>query len=447
MQSHHRPTLFTQLVALFLVLAAISMRAPLAQAEDTPGFVQLQGGPFQRTYLVNTRSFGDDGEVEAYLIFQKGEKDMVGPEGQLHYVEHLSWLNAIGNNRLGTGGDSNAWTDKSSIGYWLSGPKDKLKENLGILSHVFDPISLPTDFALQERDIIQREYDYRIGNNHDAQIEEILDKMLYEGNGLARSPMGQKSEIAQFELSQALAIHNSTHNASNAILVVVGDITMAEVRMALPSLKSAAAITPPIQALVMASPTTQTTTFPDVPLSPKIIWRRIVEMPQPSQYSLLDQRCQLLKEVLLANLPGSLTKSLRYDNFFARSFDLSIQAIDDRHVELRFSGYPDKNIKLVDLQSAFEKTLSQSASNGIPQDTFDRVKARVIKDLPKTNQDSALSEWAKKKVIQYISAGHIPPALAEVKKLESDLTVSSIDSILRMIVGQGRTAVAFVGKE
>jgi hypothetical protein len=49
------------------------------------------------------------------------------------------------------------------------------------LKVVFDPIDLPQEFAVTERDIILRKYDWRMANNPDAQAAEEMEALFYDG--------------------------------------------------------------------------------------------------------------------------------------------------------------------------------------------------------------------------------------------------------------------------
>lgn len=113
-----------------------------------------------------------------------------------HYTEHLAWIPNIGKTSRPEDADSNAWTSREAIGYWLSGPSDDLTEVLTRLKGVFDPIDLPQAVAETERDVILREYDWRLAGNPDARIAEKMEAFLYEGNVIAASVIGTPDQIA-----------------------------------------------------------------------------------------------------------------------------------------------------------------------------------------------------------------------------------------------------------
>jgi predicted Zn-dependent peptidase len=429
------------------VFAAINIAAVAVfrSYNISPSTSEIEGGPFGRTYLVQTKNFGDADHIEAYVILQSGEASSTGPEGMLHYVEHLAWLNAVGQNRGGSGSDSNAWTDNNSVGYWLSGPKASLKTNVEILSGIFKPLALAENFALEERNIVLREYDYRVTNSPDAKASEALNKYLYQPNGLARSVIGAPSEIPAFDLQKAKKLQQATHFEENAILLVVGDVTENEVRAAWPKLPPSNKHEFAPAKFALAESQTEIFQFTES-VSPRLVWRRVAQLNQAEDYNLLVLRCRLLEMILTTDLPGGLAKPLRFENFFASRFDLSLRPLDESHVELQFYASPDKNVKLKDLQTAFEKALSTSAKN-IPQETFDRVLERYKKDLPADKDHMAISQWMKNNAINNLSNQREPLSLDEVRKRYAQLTKPSIAALLTSINAGGRTAIGFLGKE
>ena len=124
-----------------------------------------------------------------------------------HYTEHLAWLPNFGKDSRPEDRDSNAWTNDYAVGYWLSGPPEDLTDMLRRLKVVFDPIDLPRDVAETERDIVLREYDWRMVDNPDAQAAEEMEAFLYGGNAIAASVIGTPEEIKALSYDEAKAFH------------------------------------------------------------------------------------------------------------------------------------------------------------------------------------------------------------------------------------------------
>ena len=286
-----------------------------------------------------------------------------------HYAEHLAWLPNIGKGSRPENRDSNAWTNDYAVGYWLAGPPEDLSDMLKRLKVVFDPLDLPREMAETERDIVLREYDWRMANNPDAQAAEEMEAFLYEGNAIAASVIGTPDQIRSLTYEDAKAFHAETHRPEHARLVVVGDVSKRDLRAAIkeagfPDLDAARADVSPPKFSVGASES-KTFLYPEPEAAPRMIWRKIVALPEPVDFDLLEAQAALGRDILDTNLPGGLAGPLRFDAFIATSFDISKTPIDERHVELFFSAEPDAGVSFATLQSAFEAALANSAL-GVP---------------------------------------------------------------------------------
>ena len=169
------------------------------------------------------------GPIVVEVVFPIHSNDRV----LAHYVEHLAWLPNIGKGSRPEDRDSNAWTNDYAVGYWLAGPPEDLSDMLKQLKVVFDAIDLPREMAETERDIVLREYDWRMANNPDAQAAEDMEAFLYEGNAIAASVIGTPDQIRSLTYGDAKAFHAETHRPEHARLVVVGDVSGRDLRAAM----------------------------------------------------------------------------------------------------------------------------------------------------------------------------------------------------------------------
>ena len=369
----------------------------------------------------------------------------------LHYAEHLAWMNAVGANARDADRHSNAWTSDRAVSYWLSGAPEDLPDLLETLSGVFDPIKLPREFAEQERDVIVREYEYRVAGNPDAQATKTMDAVLYEGNAIAASVIGTPDEIMALDYDEARALHAETHRPDNATLVIIGDVTGREVRRALrdagwdESEEGRAEIAPPSFDLAAHAETTLRKPWPKA--APRLLWRRVVALTEPVQFDLLEARVALLRDILDTNLPGGLAGPLRFDAAVARSFDIQVWPIDEDNVEISFTAAPDRDVSLSVLQAAFEETLAETAESGIPEATYSRVLNRFDGFWPDWDDTDETARWMADYVLDRVSVLREPLSERELKRLARNLSLETTNALLRQIAGRGRTAAAFIGQE
>lgn len=367
-----------------------------------------------------------------------------------HYTEHLAFLPNIGKDSRPEDRDSNAWTTDLTIGYWMSGPPEDLPEMLGRLKVVFDPINLPLETAETERDIVLREYDLRVANNPDALAAEEMEAFLYQGNAIAGSVIGTPAQIRAMTYDEAKAFHLETHRPERARLVVIGDVSHRLLADAItasgfPDLAAKGdEVTPP--PFLLAAPDTRIFRYPDANAAPRMTWRKVVALPEPMDFDLLQAQAALTRDILDTNLPGGLAGPLRFDAFITKSFGLSIVPIDQTHIELTFSAEPDKGIRFSTMQSAFEAALA-AAAKGVPAATYDRVRDRFNGFWPDWSDQTATARWMADYTLARISILREPKSEDQIRKIDGQINEAGVHFVLAALAGTGRTAIAFIGTD
>lgn len=383
-------------------------------------------------------------DVSVHVVFGLG----TAAPHEMHYVEHLAWLNAMDGGRPADR-HSNAWTSELAVGYWLSGAPRDLPELIGTLAGVFDPVDLPQGFAEEERDIILREYDLRVDGNTDARADEAMDAFLYEGNAIAVSVLGTPQEIKALDYEAAQGLHAATHLPETARLVVTGEVSKRRLRRAMrdagwpePQDGPAEIAPPPFD---LAPPNTATWRYPVPDAAARMIWRRVVALPAPVQIDLLEAQTALLGDILVTNLPGGLAGPLFFDAAIARSFDLRIRPIDEDNIEIRFIAAPETDVSLAALRDAFEAALSDSAAQGILESTHSRVLGRFEDFWPDWENADETARWMSDYVLDRVSTLRAPLSKRDLMRLHRSLSVEATNALLRQLAGEGRTAMAFIG--
>lgn len=392
--------------------------------------------------LVNTTSQ----KILAQVVFPVSDVHLA----LSHYTEHLVWLNAMDNKRSAHI-HSNAWTNSFAIGYRLSGEPDDLLDIVHQLKGIFDPLDVPASFAIEEREIVLREYDFRIAENVDARASEAMDAFLYDGNQIAASVIGTPKQIKAFTYEAAKELHAQTHVPENAVLVVTGDISKRQLRSALsdtdwPKLAPVAdVLQPPLFELKEVSK--KLFLYPDNTSAPRLVWRRLVSLSEPVQFDLLEAQTAFLRDILSTNLPGGLAGPLRFDATVARSFDIGLWPIDEENIEIFFQAAPDVGVSLSQMQTTFEATLTQIGTAGIPEETFDRVLDWFDGFWPNWSDPEETAEWMTDYVVDRVSVLREPLNESTLKQIENDLTLRDTNEILQLLSSGGRTTVAFIGPE
>lgn len=405
---------------------------------------RIETSLFSELILISDKQF--DGIV-VYLIFPSGEASNTSDEGLAHYVEHLAWLSAFGGGENERIRHSNAWTNHFSTGYWQKTTKGELHSALRDLTSVTEPFDLDPDFALEERKIVLREYDYRVAERPMHSVFRDMERVLYGSGAMSRSVIGEPSVIAQYSMNAAIALHQDSHALSQAILVAYGDINSSQLKSAVQSLADENEPAPTTHAapILVEDGSVQdraTLALPEVS-EDAFLYRKLVPLVSCGGPVMCQAIVEIAEDALDSTLPGGLAGALRFDHFVARSFSLHISIIGGEYAELSFVGYPDNGVPLEELENTFKAALLHSLTNGLPQDSFDRISAREIggiesvldRDRPSYNLDLALN--------QLTSGGAVFTFNDQLNAARSvDLT--DVNKFLKSLLAEGREVTRLV---
>lgn len=162
-----------------------------SQPLKTPQVQTIESAAFQNVVFV--QDF-EASSVYIYLVFPFGEANNPFDEGLAHYVEHLAWTSTFGSDEAKKHRHSNAWTNHLSTGYWQVINAHDLESALQGLLKLSEPLSVDPKFALEERNIIQREYDYRVAERPIYNALLDMRRALYGNGTLAKSVIGDPEE-------------------------------------------------------------------------------------------------------------------------------------------------------------------------------------------------------------------------------------------------------------
>ena len=122
----------------------------------------------------------------------------------------------------------NAFTSKDQTQYIASVPADMLEQWFSIISEqLFEPSW--REFYV-EKEVVQREWAFRYVNNPNGAAWLDLNSTAYTAHPYRNPTIGWKSDMALYNTRDAIAFHHKFYNPTNAVCVLVGDLTVAEAR-------------------------------------------------------------------------------------------------------------------------------------------------------------------------------------------------------------------------
>ncbi|MBF0392062.1 MAG: insulinase family protein [Alphaproteobacteria bacterium] len=160
-----------------------------------------------------------------------------GKTGIAHLLEHLMFkgtdkVPAGAYSRLvaRNGGRDNAFTAFDYTGYYVNVAKDRLELAMTLEADRMVNLRLAEKDVLTERDVVLEERRSRTDNNPSALLNEQVRAALYLNHPYHNPVIGWASEVGSLSRADAEAFYHRWYAPNNAILVVAGDITAAELK-------------------------------------------------------------------------------------------------------------------------------------------------------------------------------------------------------------------------
>jgi zinc protease len=176
--------------------------------------------------------------VTHYLWYRVGSADEPpGVSGIAHFLEHLMFKSTdkIGSGAFSKivarlGGQDNAFTSHDVTGYFQRISKDRLKTVMEMEADRMVNLKLTEKEVATERDVILEERRSRTENNPSNILSEQMSAALYQNHPYRIPIIGWMHEMAKLSREDALAFYKRHYAPNNAIVVVAGDVTVAEVK-------------------------------------------------------------------------------------------------------------------------------------------------------------------------------------------------------------------------
>src|ERR1700734_1317696 len=220
------------------LLAGLTLSSTVALAETTvapspPATFTLGNGlvvvviPDHRTPVVTQM-----------IWYKVGSADETpGKSGLAHFLEHLMFKGTskhpageFSQTVLRAGGNENAFTSTDYTGYFQRVASEQLPRMMEFEADRMTGLILKDENVLPERDVVLEEFNMRVANNPEARLTEQIMAALYLNHPYGRPVIGWHQEIEKLDREDALAFYRRFYTPNNAVVVIAGDVTAAEVR-------------------------------------------------------------------------------------------------------------------------------------------------------------------------------------------------------------------------
>ena len=310
--------------------------------------------------------------------------DPPGKSGLAHFLEHLMFKgtpDAPGDTFsalvAGRGGAENAFTSLDYTAYFQTIPVQQLDDVMRLEADRMVNLVLTEDAVALEREVILEERRSRTDNDPSALLGEQMGATLYLAHPYRIPVIGWEHEMRELALDDARAFYERHYVPSNAVLVVAGDVTLAEV---LPLAEAhygaipAGARPPRDRAQEPPQRANRRVEFRD-PRVTRPSWRRSYIAPSanrgPSEHAL---PLMLLADILGGGTNSRLYRALVVDRELAAGAGsyYAVNRLDDSQFGIYAAPNPGREI--ADIEVAVTEVVAELLAGGVTAEELERAK-------------------------------------------------------------------------
>lgn len=313
--------------------------------------------------------------------------DPKGKSGLAHYHEHMMFQ---GTQKLKSGeyseviarhgGAQNAFTGRDATSYYVNIAKDKLPLVMELEADRMRGLT-PSDADVEkEKQVIIEERRQRVENNPSALLSEQVNAALFRHHPYHMPIIGWMHEMEALTKQDVLEFHQRYYHPNNALLVVSGDITAAELK---PLAEQYYGKLP-----MVAVPAREWTKEP-----PQIAERRItlhhtnVRQPMLSRSYATDSLgygnkqnglpLYVLSYILAGGRSSQLYRSLTVDQKLAAQVDADYNPFSIGPATLTLRLIPEADVTMDKLEEALDTQLQTLLAGGLSDEELERAKTQV----------------------------------------------------------------------
>ena len=221
------------LLSALALAALMTAGAPAAAKVFDPETFTLANG-MQVVVVPDRRA-----PVVHHIVWYKvGSADEVpGKSGLAHFLEHLMFKGTaktapgeFSKTVARNGGRDNAFTSYDSTGYFQTVARDRLELVMTLEADRMANLRLTDEVVAPELKVVQEERLSRIENEPRSLLGEQMAAVQFYNHPYGRPVIGWPQELATLTTADAIAFYRRHYAPNNAILIVAGDVTAAELK-------------------------------------------------------------------------------------------------------------------------------------------------------------------------------------------------------------------------
>jgi zinc protease len=327
--------------------------------------------------------------VISHMVYYKvGSADeTAGKTGLAHMVEHMMFKGTklvpageFSQEVARNGGRDNAFTTADYTAFFQNVAVEKLGLVMKLEADRMANLSLKDKDFQPERQVVLEERRMRVENEPEALLGEQIDAALFLNSPYHHPVIGWRNEIEKYTLRDIVEFHRLWYAPNNAVLLVSGDITVAQLK---PLAEKYYGVIP-----ARPVPVRQRTEEPP-PVAARTVEMRDPDVHQPSwerlylapSYHSGDSRyaysLEVLAEVLGGGATSRLYKNLVVDQKLAASAAAGYEPGSIGLTSFTFEASPRPGVSMESLQAAMVSQIQSVATTGVSAEEVEQAKQRL----------------------------------------------------------------------
>ena len=325
-----------------------------------------------------------------YRVGSADEPEGVG--GIAHFLEHLMFK---GTRKFkegefskiieANGGEDNAFTTKDYTAYFQHVAKDRLGAMMELEADRMQNLELTEEQVLPERQVIIEERRERIDNDPSSLLSEQVEAAMFTAHPYGRPVIGWKNQMEKLSRADAIAFYRRFYTPANAILVVAGDVTEAEVKALAEqyygSLKNTFEVSPRVRPMEPDPIAPRRVTVKDARVAAPLLQRSYLAPSYSRDDGLEAEALDVLAEALGGGSTSILYQRLVVDQKIASYIGAwySSGELDYGSFGVYAAPMPGQDLSALEIE--IDKVLEEVKANGIPAAEIVRAKNKLDADV------------------------------------------------------------------
>lgn len=325
--------------------------------------------------------------IAQMLFYRAGGADAPpGKSGIAHFLEHLMFKGTpsvpdgeFSRRIVRLGGVENAFTTQDYTAYWQTIARQHLALVMQMEADRMTHLVLREAEVLSERDVIIEERRQRVDDDPSGRLQEMMQAALFLNHPYRLPVLGWEYEMHGLTRADALAFYRRWYAPNNAVLVIAGDTTMAEVKALAEKYFGpipARALPPRERLREPPSFAARTVTLKD-PNVQQAIWERIYLAPADRDDLQKTAALDLLGELLAGGSTSRLYRDLVVKQGIAVAVDAgnSGEALD--YGQFTVAAAPVAGVDTAKLEAAMDGEIALLLDKGVSADELADAKNRI----------------------------------------------------------------------